>query len=72
MISKANSVKSIKVSPGLGKNDIIIKVKQINELSQKHAKVRVFMSIKESQKGECLSKLEEVKSLLLNKCYIEE
>jgi hypothetical protein len=51
---------------------MVVKVKQINELAQKHAKVRVFMGVKLAQKEECLSTLEEIKSQLLNKCYIEE
>jgi len=36
---------------------MIVKVKQITELSTKHAKVRVFMNIKQSQRDESLSKL---------------
>lgn len=30
------------------------------------------MNVKTAQKEECLSRLEEIKSQLLNKCYIEE
>jgi hypothetical protein len=49
-----------------------LKLKQLVELSQKNLKVRVFMMVKEAQRDECLSKLEEIKSELMNKCYIEE
>jgi hypothetical protein len=36
---------------------MIVKVKQITELSSKHAKVRVFMIIKQNQRDESLAKL---------------
>lgn len=51
---------------------MIVKIKQILELSQRYSKIRVFMIVKASQKEESLSKLEDIKSQLLNKCYIEE
>lgn len=49
-----------------------IKLKQIVELSHKNLKVRVYMFVKETQRDQCLSKLQEIKSELLNKCYVEE
>ena len=49
-----------------------VKIKQIVELSQKYANIRVFMTIRSNKKEEALSKLEEIKSVLLNKCYVEE
>lgn len=69
---KSKTVKSIKVSPSLNKNERAVKLKQIIELSLKFSKVRIVMSIKLSQKEESLGKLEEIKSELLNKCYVEE
>lgn len=49
-----------------------VKIKQVVELSQKYANIRVFMTSRSNKKEEALSKLEEIKSVLLNKCYIEE
>ena len=48
-------MKSIKVAATLNKNEMMVKIKQIIELSLKHAKVRVYMSVKQSHKDECLS-----------------
>lgn len=71
-ISKATSTKSIKISPNLNKNEMTVKIKQVVELSQKFSKIRIFMTARSVNKEDCLSKLEEIKSQLLNKCYIEE
>jgi len=60
--SKATSTKSLRVSPNLNNNEMKLKLKQLIELSQKNLKVRVFMMVKEAQKDQCLSKLEEIKS----------
>lgn len=49
-----------------------VKIKQVVELSQKYANIRVFMTSRSNKKEEALSKLEEIKSVLLNKCYVEE
>ena len=65
-------MKSIKISPNLNKNEQIVKIKQIIELSQKYAQIRVFMTVKIEFKDEALSTLESLKSQLMNKCYIEE
>jgi translation initiation factor IF-3 len=55
--SKASATKSIKISPTLNKNENIVKLKQIIELSQKYSKVRVFMVAKVVQKEEALQRL---------------
>lgn len=72
VLSKVTSIKSLKISPSLNPNEMTLKLKQLVELSQKNLKVRVFMMVKEAQREQCLSKLEWIKSQLLNKCYIEE
>lgn len=72
MISKATSIKSLKISSALNKDELALKLKQLIELSLKNMKVRVVMQISENNKEESLGKLEWVKSQLLNKCYIEE
>lgn len=71
-IAKATSVKTLKVSPALNKDEMGLKIKQLIELSNKNLKVRVIMQVSENAKEESLSKLEWLKSQLLNKCYIEE
>lgn len=72
VMAKATSVKNLKISPALNKDELGLKIKQLVELSLKNMKVRVTMQVSDNNKEESLSKLEWVKSQLLNKCYIEE
>lgn len=72
VIAKATSVKNLKISSALNRDELGLKVKQLVELSLKNMKVRVTMQVSDNNKEESLSKLEWAKSQLLNKCYIEE
>jgi hypothetical protein len=60
------------VSASLNQNELALKSKQVAELALKNMKVRVSMQVSESNRNDCLSKLDWLKSELLNKCYIED
>ena len=72
MLRKATSVKMLKVAPTLSQKELALKLKQVVELSQRHQKVKVVMVIKVAMREEGLSKLEWIKSELMNSCYLEE
>ena len=57
VMTKATSVKSLKVSPSLNKDELGLKIKQLVELSLKNMKVRVTMQVSDNNKEESLSKL---------------
>ena len=62
----------LRVAPTLNQKELALKLKQIVELSQKHQTVKVVMMIKVAMREEGLSKLEWIKSELMNNCYLEE
>lgn len=49
-----------------------LKLKQVGELSQKNKQVRVVMPVRAGMREEGLSKLEWIKSQLMNTCYLEQ
>lgn len=57
VISKATSIKSLKVSSALNRDELGLKIKQLVELSLKNMKVRVVMQVSQNNKEESLSKL---------------
>lgn len=57
VMAKATSVKSLKISSALSKDELGLKIKQLVELSLKNMKVRVTMQVSDNNKEESLSKL---------------
>lgn len=50
VLAKATTIKTLKISPSLNKEELKLKLKQLVELSTKNLKVKVLMSINENVK----------------------